>query len=956
MDSGVEKLNGPDWIRRRASCPWYAGTGRADCVPLNIFRGNLIETGTIPRVVTSWSYPPMKKLAILVLWKVLGAEPVPAPKHVLVLMPLPVARPAPQALIRGASAMFSERMPSQVELHAEDGSAEHLAAPWLLRKFEHKPVDLILAFNYQAVAAAREFRKGRTSPPPMVSIINVADLRPEHPDEPGVVRLNLDFRPAESIRNALAVLPGTRRLAIVGGGSATDKATNKQWRERISRAWPDLELIDLTNRPLSALQESVRTLPPHTICFLANFDADPTGRAVSKLSLAEALAPHANAPLVDHIDVSFGAGTLGGWMGSVDIAGREAASVGIRVLRGEPLESAGAIGITAGSFRFDSRQLVRWNVPESRLPRGSSVEFREPTLWDRYRGWFLFALGAVAALVSLLVFLVIDRWRRERRHGEFRRNIGWDALLGQSLLAMHGRGVLRKSDFVETLLARVREQGGADQVGLLISEEEAGHQGLARWLSAPPGLPMPSLADFPFAASELQAGRAVEIADGEHGPPAEAATDRSSLTRSGFRSLFAAPVRAPGANSTVGALFVVSREARRWPPELAERMKQVGEFAISSWNQDGATSAPLGQTILSSFEGLAVAVDKHGLVLHASGSDARGCMQKPRPGAPYAAMWRGQIPAKDLMESLRAVLAGKRSEAEAELRCETGEGEQWIQVWIQPLRHSGGGALLIHLDTTRRKRAELAGVGDRERIAHWNRVAALGEMATSLAHEVNQPLSAILSNSAAARTMLEAPQPDLRAVREVLADVQNDGQRAASIVRGIRSMVRKRPMNVSETVDAADIIREALLLVAGDAARRHVEITAQAVPGARTMIAIDRTRFLQILLNLLTNALEAAESGGASGRMVVVRTSTRGSALRVEVEDNGPGVAAELRDKVFEPFFSTKDHGLGVGLSITRSIVASAGGRIWVEPAESGGARFCAEFPTVPPAVPQASG
>lgn len=223
-----------------------------------------------------------------------------------------------------------------------------------------------------------------------------------------------------------------------------------------------------------------------------------------------------------------------------------------------------------------------------------------------------------------------------------------------------------------------------------------------------------------------------------------------------------------------------------------------------------------------------------------------------------------------------------------------------------------------------RKRAELETAAARDEISHLNRVASMGELAASLAHELNQPLSGILSNAQAAQRFLAQPEPDLGEVREALKDIGEDDVRAGEIIRRMRRMLGKQRV-AAEVVDLNAAVRETLSLLASDAKLRNV--TLDFVPSAGCEAALaDAVQIRQVIMNLVLNAMEAMQGPGR----VAIRTmpGARAGEADILVADSGAGIPAELADHIFQPFFTTKKDGLGMGLSIVSSIVASHGGRI----------------------------
>lgn len=250
-----------------------------------------------------------------------------------------------------------------------------------------------------------------------------------------------------------------------------------------------------------------------------------------------------------------------------------------------------------------------------------------------------------------------------------------------------------------------------------------------------------------------------------------------------------------------------------------------------------------------------------------------------------------------------------------------------------------------------RRSAEIETAAARDQISHLNRTASLGELAASIAHEINQPLAGVLSNAQAARRFLDGPAPDFVEVRDALSDICDDATRAGEIVHGMRRMLRKQRLP-AEPADLNTLVRDALALLRSDASLRHVALEFDAAPALITVFA-DAVQLRQVILNLVLNAMEAI---GGPGR-VVVRTRVAGDRRSAEilVSDSGPGVPPGLASGIFQPFFSTKKEGLGLGLSISASIVKAHGGTLALSPPASPGLSGATMSVTLP-AVEAATG
>jgi signal transduction histidine kinase len=247
------------------------------------------------------------------------------------------------------------------------------------------------------------------------------------------------------------------------------------------------------------------------------------------------------------------------------------------------------------------------------------------------------------------------------------------------------------------------------------------------------------------------------------------------------------------------------------------------------------------------------------------------------------------------------------------------------------------GSLL--LQRARRRRAELALQHQRMELAHAGRLATVGELTATIAHEVNQPLAAILSNVDAAELLLESGKAGLEDVRQILAEVRKDDLRASEVIRRLRALLAKHEM-ARERVDLNETFADVLEVLGAEAVRRQVEIATEFDPALPSVLG-DRVHLQQVVLNLVVNAMDAMADTHVSQRRVAVRTALRqDGSVEVAVTDRGHGIARADMSKLFESFFTTKQRGMRLGLSIARSIVESHGGRIWAESDAGGGATF----------------
>jgi PAS domain S-box-containing protein len=250
----------------------------------------------------------------------------------------------------------------------------------------------------------------------------------------------------------------------------------------------------------------------------------------------------------------------------------------------------------------------------------------------------------------------------------------------------------------------------------------------------------------------------------------------------------------------------------------------------------------------------------------------------------------------------------------------------------------------VSVDITERKQAEAEVLRQRSELAHVARVSTMGELAASVAHELNQPLGAILANAEAAEMFLRQDPPALEDLHAILADIRKDDERAGEVIRRMRSLLRKRELE-RQPLEINFLVEDVLQLVSGDAALRGVALSAKLFP-VLPKVAGDRVHLQQVLLNLILNGMDAMAGQPQERRRISVRTRLGADGwVEMAVIDSGHGIEPDKLPRLFEPFYTTKPHGMGMGLSIARTIIEAHGGRIWAENNAAGGAVFRIALP-----------
>ena len=312
------------------------------------------------------------------------------------------------------------------------------------------------------------------------------------------------------------------------------------------------------------------------------------------------------------------------------------------------------------------------------------------------------------------------------------------------------------------------------------------------------------------------------------------------------------------------------------------------------------------------------------------------------PGAPISmASFLERLHPEDREPTRQALQQAldEASDYSGEYRVVLPDGRQrWIAASGRVERQARDGAvrmLGVCMDITARKHDEVEMLRLRAELAHVGRLSSMAQLASGLAHELNQPLGAILRNAEAAELILQSSPPDLEEVRAILADICKDDHRAGEVIDRMRALLKRRGLERVE-LHVAELVDEVLVLVRPDATSRKVRLAVE-VPATLPPVRGDRVHLQQVLLNLILNGMDAMADVPAEGRRLVVRArQADAGTVEVAVADAGRGVAAEKLGRLFEPFFTTKPDGMGLGLPISATIIGAHGGRIWAESGPAG--------------------
>jgi len=377
---------------------------------------------------------------------------------------------------------------------------------------------------------------------------------------------------------------------------------------------------------------------------------------------------------------------------------------------------------------------------------------------------------------------------------------------------------------------------------------------------------------------------------------------------------------------------------------LERRRRSRSERAASA-------SEALSRAILSSLSARIAILDQAGSIIRVSDNwfalEFEEVLFPRAPiGADYVqswANWGGTAEFRAVVAAVTAVLEGRQKTRTVDYPIRVGDKDRWVEIRVERLGRPEGGAVVTHLDITQQKQSQLDRRRTLDELHHMNRVASVGQLAGSLAHELAQPLASILSNTQAATRFACRPDPDLAEIRQALTEIAEDDRRASSIIERLRTILRKQPLQVQD-LDLNRIVDEVGRLIRNVLQVRRIRIRLNLAADG-VIVRGDQVSLQQVVLNILNNGMDAVQDLPFEQRVLTVTTRSANGWGEILVDDDGHGIPEPIKGRLFDSFFTTKREGLGMGLSICRSIVETFGGRISAENRDEGGARFRISLP-----------
>ena len=770
------------------------------------------------------------------------------------------------------------------------------------RRSKWRP-DLVVPIGAPAGGFVARFRE-RLFPqtPVLYTGMNKRTL-PPHALDNNAAFVGEDTDLAGLIEDILQVAPDTTSIVIVFGASPLERYWTDAFRRAVQPFTNRVRFTYVNDLSFDQLLELVSKLPPRSFVFLGLLVRDASGVTHNEDEALQRLHAVSAAPINGIYQHQLGLGIVGGRLYQGALEGAESARVAARILRGEPASGFPPKIIGPQGPRYDWRELQRWKISEDRLPPGSVVEFRQPTVWQRYGWWIAGTVGIVvveAGSIALLALNLAKRRRVERALRESESRFRTVADSAPVLIWMSGadkRCTFFNQPWLQFTGRTAAEELGDgwtqgvhsdDLPGCLKGYSEAfnlrkpfvlqyrlrRHDGEYRWI-LDNGVPL-------YDAAGAFVGYIGSCSD---------VTERLQ-TEERFRQVFEAAPNAMIMAAADGRIVLVNAQVEQ----------------VFGYERTELIGRPIEALIPERFR------PQH--------PDHRGRFASDARARPMGA-------GRDLF--------GLRKDG----------SEVPVEIGLNPIR-TGEGLFVVAsvIDISERRRTAVETQELRQELTHLSRVVTLGEMTAAIVHELGNPLAAIRTNAEAGLRLI-AGMPDLKEIRETLEDIVSDNRRADHVIQRLRSLFKNGEVE-RQLLGMNELIHDTMPLMQSEAERRGASIVLDLAPTV-PRVSGDRIQLQQVLLNVSVNAFEAMAEVPDRSRTVTLRTRVLADAhVQIDVADSGPGIAPERLSAIFDPFTTTKPSGMGMGLSVSRSIVIAHGGGLWAGNGPEGGAVFHIVLPVAP--------
>ena len=809
---------------------------------------------------------------------------------------------------------------------------------YFAEKYNGLRIDAVVAVGSVALRFATDWLRPWRPRIPVVFALTIDNIINVDSLPPNVTGRFSPFSFGSILSMARGLQPDARRVVIIGGLSAIDSFAVSSALRAVGEQTPALSVTLLRGLPFDSLLAELHRVPRQSIVLLAYFRRDGHGQLYIPGEIVSTISREAAAPLYGYSRLWVGEGIVGGAVIHHDEEGVNTGHLVTRVLSLWPRAALPKPVAARPPFVVDARQLKRWGLSESRLPPNTEILFRTPSAWERFRTPILASLCLITAQSALIALLLLERQRRRLAQLAIADQNAYEQTIADLTTDAMRHAPEEAPRALEDALTHVAQFAGASRAVLVQYAEVDGRP--------------PTKLYWPYSyagSSEVWDEHQTEKQEGLRIPLVEDATPIGSLE-----------------------LYRLSGTPE-WSPRLVARLGAAGELIAGAMARARAARALregelLNRAVLASLSTQIAILDANGTIIRVNDawrqrafSAEVGVAHDAFLGQNYLdeclrAEERGCGEAAEVRHGIESVLDRGAWHFRHEYNWSSPD-VRWYELRVDRLDHEDGGAIITHIDVTERRLAEVKAEENRRQLTHLGRVAMVGELAAAVSHELRQPLAAIRANAEAGVQLVAKSPPDLYEITQIFRDIVDDDIRAASIIEHIRLLLRKDSQGEGEgeadgpsrrTVDLNEICRQAVHLLKRDASLRRTRLEL-SLESHLTPIAGDPIQLQQVVLNLALNALDSA-SDSVGEAAVTVSTTRRDGEIEIAVRDTGPGLAPDVEGHLFESFFSTKEQGLGMGLSIVRSIVERHHGRVRAEndmtPGGAGGAVFRVLLPT----------
>ncbi|MBT8332710.1 MAG: PAS domain-containing protein [Deltaproteobacteria bacterium] len=760
----------------------------------------------------------------------------------------------------------------------------------------------------------------------------------------------------ETLDLALTLHPNTRHVAIVAGVDFVSRQSLRE-AEEIYRSYEKrFTFIDLAGLSMEETQKKIANLPPETIVIFIMLLKDGDGKEFTAVEATSLISLASNAPIYSFQSHQFGHGMVGGYLSDVESKGKALAELGLRVLTGGIQSDQRMVQKNNYQLKFDWRQLQRWSIREDKLPPGSIVEFKELTVWDRYKGQIIGAVSLIIFQTLIILFLLHQRRLRRQTEDELKDRLQFERKLSELSSEFINLTSENLDSNINDALAWIGPFMQADRTHMFRfnwdrTEFRITHlweaEGTKKDEIVLPGLVVKET--FPWLFDNLIGGRDVNVRDIEMLPTPEAGNEYQYCREMGIQSFIILPIVIENAPLCAIGLDSICQK-KEWSQEAQDRLRIIGEIIANTIvrrhaEKKSEEAALRYRTVADFTYDWEYWQNPDGSLQYISPSCERICGYSAQDLMTNPGLLQDMIVPEDkaAWEEHRCSIQKEKPSEGIQFRIQKPDGEiRWIEHACQPVfDHQGNyqGVRASNRDVTKREFYKSETHQLQTELAHMDRVVTISTLTAALAHEINQPLAAMRSYAQAALRFMDKVHPEYDSVRKALQGIVADNKRAADVVNRLRNLVKKGSAH-QEAIKINSIINDVIGLINSELVLRNASISLNLHPDV-PVVQGDSIQVQQVLMNLLTNALDAMDAQPIDARTIVISTRPENSnQILVSISDSGGGIPPDTIEAIFSPFHTTKISGMGLGLSICKSIIEAHGGRIWAQNNPDGGAIF----------------